>query len=54
MKLGMEAHIGLERSQSPPASGTTGLNVPGMTISMVQRQMTRNAGLRLNKGGQSI
>lgn len=51
--LDTEAHIGLERSQSPPASGTTGLSAPGMRICMVQRQVTRNVGLQLNKGGQS-
>lgn len=45
--MNIEAHIGMEESQSFPASGTTGLSVPGM------RQVTRNGGLRLDKKGQS-
>lgn len=43
----------MEGSRSFPASGTTGLSVPGMRICVVQRQVTRNGGLRLDKKGQS-
>lgn len=46
-----EAHIGTEGNQSFPASGTTGLSVPEMRICMVQRQVTRNGRLRLDKEG---